>query len=90
MTLLELAKACNKLGHTYPHLRDIITEFYNLAEAMIDDGDPAWTYCDAERAIIVWVRDRGIEDTLTNIVDNLVEIRERALLKTLKDKYGDS
>lgn len=50
-------------------------------------GDPAFTYCDVERVLKVWVIQSGLIEEYQAQIATATEAAERALLARLKGKY---
>ena len=53
-------------------------------------GDPAWTYCDVERALQAWLRDDGALNRHRQKLAEEIEAAERAQLDCLQRKYGQT
>jgi hypothetical protein len=52
-------------------------------------GDPAWTYCDVERALQAWLRDDGTLERYRQRLAKETERAERDQLACLQAKYGN-
>lgn len=51
-------------------------------------GDPAWTWCDVERALSAWIRERDLVTHYQHLSAQDTEYTERALLAILQQKYA--
>jgi hypothetical protein len=52
-------------------------------------GDPAYCWCDVERAFSVWVRQSGLIEHYQQLCAKDIEAKERAQLATLQAKYKE-